>query len=166
MDDVYLPADALSQQDDVTVLEWKDSISHSKPNGYRTLPLVISVPVYFSSKKHAVSVEVQIRTITMDFWASLEHQLKYKHEISNQEDIVSRLKACADQIDNLDQNMLQIREQIDSCQDTPSREEQLMEKIQRLRKRFPWPLLLWNFSDTARAQQSCSPEHLCRSSLE
>lgn len=137
LDDVYLLAEALSRQDDIAILERKDYIAHPKPNGYRSLHLVISVPVYFSEKKHAVSVEVQIRTIAMDFWASLEHQLKYKHEVKHQEDIVSQLKACADQIDNLDHKMLQIREQIDSCKDSPSREEQLLEKLQKLGRSLP-----------------------------
>ena len=101
----------MSQQDDVTVLEWKDSISHSKPNGYRTLPLVISVPVYFSSKKHAVSVEVQIRTIAMDFWASLEHKMRYKKDIpeSQVKFLQEELYDCAEQSAKLDERMQGIR---------------------------------------------------------
>lgn len=132
VDDVYLLADALSRQADVTVLVRKDYIASPKPNGYRSLHLVLTVPVYFSQQTRDMAVEVQIRTIAMDFWASLEHQLKYKHEVKEQEEIVAQLKDCADQIDALDRQMLQIRERIAACADAPSREEQLLEKLRKL----------------------------------
>lgn len=130
-DDTYFLAEALSQQDDVTVLERKDYIAHPKPNGYRSLHLIIKVPVYFSKQKRSISVEIQFRTIAMDFWASLEHQLKYKHEVQNQEEIVSRLKMCADTIANLDREMLMIRQQIETHSE-PSKEDQMMDILQRL----------------------------------
>ena len=78
VDDIYALAQALTGQDDITLIEEKDYIKYPKPNGYRSLHLIVSVPVFFSQQKRQIKVEVQIRTIAMDFWASLEHQMKYK----------------------------------------------------------------------------------------
>ena len=76
IDDIYLIAEALLKQDDITLIERKDYIKNPKPNGYRSLHLIVRIPVFFAEGKKQVNVEVQIRTIAMDFWASLEHQLK------------------------------------------------------------------------------------------
>ncbi len=103
IDDIYTIADALLQQDDVTLLRRKDYIAQPKPNGYRSLHLIISVPVFFADQKKEMTEEVQIRTIAMDFWASLEHQLKYKQEIPNQNQIIAQLKACAEAIGATDE---------------------------------------------------------------
>ena len=78
VDDIYRIADALLKQDDVTLVARKDYIASPKPNGYRSLHLIVQVPVFFADQKKNLKVEAQIRTIAMDFWASLEHQLKYK----------------------------------------------------------------------------------------
>ena len=77
-------------------------------------------------------MEVQIRTIAMDFWASLEHQLKYKQEVPNQREIVQRLTTCAEQIASIDEQMCQVRQQIECSEDMPSEEEILLEKLRKI----------------------------------
>ena len=81
IDDIYTVSDMLSKQDDITVIKVKDYIRSPKPNGYRSYHMVVEVPVFFSEQKHSVRVEVQFRTIAMDFWASLEHDIRYKKDI-------------------------------------------------------------------------------------
>lgn len=132
VDDIYMLAEALAKQDDITVLKEKDYIKHPKPNGYRSYHMIVSVPVFFSDRTNNMAVEVQIRTIAMDFWASLEHQLKYKQNISNQQEIVEQLKACADVISSTDQQMLGIRQQIEAASDVMTEEDILLEKLSRM----------------------------------
>ena len=132
IDDIYRIADAFLQQEDVTLVERKDYISAPKPNGYRSLHLIVRVPVFFVDYRKDIKVEVQIRTIAMDFWASLEHQLKYKQMIPDQDSIIAQLKACADSIASTDQKMLDIRNQIEDMADTPTSEDILFEKLSRL----------------------------------
>lgn len=112
-DDIYKLADYLAAQDDITVIARKDYIANPKPNGYRSLHLIVEVPIFLTDEKKMMRVEVQFRTIAMDFWASLEHKLKYKKEISNAESISSELYYCAELINQLDGRMQQIREKID-----------------------------------------------------
>lgn len=132
IDDIYNLADALLKQDDITLIKRKDYITNPKPNGYRSLHLIVEIPVFFAEQKRKMKVEVQIRTIAMDFWASLEHQLKYKREIPNQELIVDQLKKCAELSNYTDEKMLDIRKQIEGAQDVPSQEDILFEKISRI----------------------------------
>ena len=108
IEDIYTVADMLMRQDDLTLIEKKDYIANPKPNGYRSLHLVIAVPVYFLDGCEEVFVEVQLRTVAMDFWASLEHQLRYKQnkDISSRVDI--ELKACAEVSATLDRRMQKI----------------------------------------------------------
>lgn len=113
IDDVYRIADMLVKQDDIFLIEAKDYIKNPKPNGYRSYHLIIEVPVFFSEKKERVRVEIQIRTVAMDFWASLEHQLKYKENLENAEEIEAELKVCAETIAQTDLKMLDIRNKID-----------------------------------------------------
>lgn len=113
IDDVYMIADMLVEQDDIFLIEAKDYIKNPKPNGYRSYHLIIEVPVFFSEKKERVRVEIQIRTVAMDFWASLEHQLRYKEEIENPKEIEDELKACADTIAETDSRMMNIRNKIE-----------------------------------------------------
>lgn len=108
IDDIYTVADLLTAQDDVTLLKRKDYIRSPKPNGYRSLHLVIETPVYLSDKKELVHVEVQIRTIAMDFWASLEHELKYKADNEVSAELADQLKECAETIAATDRQMQQI----------------------------------------------------------
>lgn len=115
VDDIYAVANMLVSQDDITVVAIKDYIKHPKPNGYRSYHLIIEVPVFFSEEKRNMRVEVQIRTIAMDFWASLDHQLKYKKDMGDAADIISEeLRQCAEVIAETDQRMLQIRKNIES----------------------------------------------------
>ena len=111
--DIYAVANMLISQDDVEVMEVKDYIKNPKPNGYRSLHYVVIIPIYLSSGKEYMKVEVQIRTIAMNFWASLEHQMHYK-QFGNEEmpEIVNELTVCADTIYNTDVHMQEIREEI------------------------------------------------------
>ncbi len=132
VDDIYALGDALLRQDDVTLIQKKDYIENPKANGYRSLHLIISVPVFLADEKHHVPVEVQIRTIAMDFWATLEHQMKYKQVWDGQQDTVNQLHACAEKIAVLDQEMLQIRTRIDAVKENHSQEDELMQKLRRM----------------------------------
>ena len=114
IDDIYKIAAILGAQDDVTVLEIKDYIKNPKPNGYRSYHMIVEIPVFFSDRKQPMKVEVQIRTIAMDFWASLEHQMKYKKDVPGSEDLVNRLSQIAERIIQTDMEMQEIREEIQS----------------------------------------------------
>ncbi|MCD8119209.1 MAG: GTP pyrophosphokinase family protein [Lachnospiraceae bacterium] len=132
IDDIYLLADALSAQDDIKILEVKDYIKNPKPNGYRSYHMIVSVPVFFAENRRNMKVEVQIRTIAMDFWASLEHQMKYKKEIPDQGEISARLQHCANGIAAIDQEMLALREKIEAAEDKPTEEDILVEKLMKI----------------------------------
>ncbi len=119
IDDIYAIADMLTRQDDLRILERKDYIQAPKPNGYRSLHLILEVPVFFSDHKRSMKAEVQIRTIAMDFWASLEHQLKYKKEVPDEQEIIQELKECADTIAATDQRMMAIRNRIHNTAQSP-----------------------------------------------
>ncbi len=108
IEDIYTVADLLTAQDDVNLINRKDYIEKPKPNGYRSLHLVIETPVYLSDRKEMVNVEVQIRTIAMDFWASLEHELKYKTDTEVSADLAQQLKDCAETIAATDLQMQSI----------------------------------------------------------
>ena len=115
VDDIYEVADMLVRQDDVTVIMVKDYIKNPKPNGYRSYHMIIEIPVFFSDSKKPIRVEVQIRTIAMDFWASLDHQLKYKKSfIDDNGEISEELRKCANVIAETDQKMLAIRKRIEA----------------------------------------------------
>ena len=103
--DIYQIADVLERQEDVTVLYVKDYIKHPKPNGYKSYHMVVSVPVYLTDGRRDVKVEVQIRSVAMDFWASLEHKIAYKFEGDAPEALLRDLKSCADMVDMLDKKM-------------------------------------------------------------
>lgn len=105
IDDIYTIAELLTSQDDIEVVRTSDYIQNPKPNGYRSLHLVVTIPVYLSKKTKRVKVEIQIRTIAMDFWASLEHELSYKLTEGKSEAITQELKDCADVIANTDMRM-------------------------------------------------------------
>ena len=111
IDDIYMLADCLIRQDDVTLIEMKDYIRNPKGNGYRSLHLIISVPIFLQNEKRNVKVEVQLRTIAMEFWANLEHQMRYKKELSPEllEKISTELGACAETSAELDLRMQEIR---------------------------------------------------------
>lgn len=110
VDDIYRVAQMLARQDDIKVVMVKDYIKKPKPNGYRSYHMIVEIPVFFSNEKRPMRVEVQIRTVAMNFWASLEHQIKYKHNVKEAEKIGRDLKDCADTIANTDIRMQKIRE--------------------------------------------------------
>ena len=112
-DDIYRLADLVARQDDIRLLRRKDYIKNPKDNGYRSLHLILSVPIFLSNEKKYMKAEVQFRTIAMDFWASLEHKLKYKKDVNNADEIVMQLKVCADSIAILDHQMQDLRNKID-----------------------------------------------------
>ena len=115
LDDIYEVADMLIRQDHVKVNAVKDYIQNPKPNGYRSYHMIIEIPVFFSDSKKPIRVEVQIRTIAMDFWASLDHQLKYKKSfIDDNGEISEELKQCAEVIAGTDVKMLEIRKKIEA----------------------------------------------------
>ncbi len=136
VDDIYVLADALISQNDITLIKRKDYITNPKPNGYRSLHLIVSVPVFFAEQTKQMQVEVQIRTIAMDYWASLEHQLKYKKDVPEEADVIERLKNCADTIANLDKEMIDIRNQLALGTDDKTEDDVLFEKMKRLNISF------------------------------
>lgn len=114
-DDIYMLADCLLDQDDIRLVARKDYIKKPKPNGYRSLHLIVEVPIFLTDEKKPMRVEVQFRTIAMDFWASLEHKMKYKKHIAKAESISNELFYCAELIAQLDGRMQQIREKIEDA---------------------------------------------------
>lgn len=110
--DIYTVLEALRRQDDLTVLAVKDYIAEPKPNGYRSLHLIVSVPVFLSSGTVPVTVEIQIRTSAMDFWASLEHKIYYKYDRQVPGEIVDRLRQSALVAAELDATMTDLRDQV------------------------------------------------------
>lgn len=115
VDDIYEVAEMLVRQDDVKVIAVKDYIKNPKPNGYRSYHMIVEVPVFFTDSKRFIRVEVQIRTIAMDFWASLDHELKYKKSFVDIDgEISGELKECADVIAQTDEKMLEIRKRIEA----------------------------------------------------
>lgn len=112
-EDIYRLADLLVGQDDIRLIRTKDYIKNPKPNGYRSLHLIIEVPVFLEEGKIPVKVEVQFRTIAMDFWASVDHKLRYKKDLPKEEEIVEKLRQCADVIAGLDSEMQKIRAMIE-----------------------------------------------------
>ena len=113
-DDIYATAKMLTDQDDIRVIQVKDNIINPKPNGYRSLHLILEVPIFLSNEKKNMKVEVQFRTIAMDFWASLEHKLKYKKNIENAEEISKELQRCAEASSQLDLRMQALRDRIEA----------------------------------------------------
>lgn len=111
--DIFKLAEMLTRQDDIRVIAVKDYITNPKPNGYRSYHLIVEIPIFLANCTELMKVEVQFRTIAMDFWASLEHKLKYKKNIEDADRIAADLKDCAERISALDLKMQSIREEID-----------------------------------------------------
>lgn len=111
-DDVYMLANALISQDDITLIEKKDYIANPKDNGYRSLHLIVSIPIFLLHEKKQMRVEIQLRTIAMDSWASLEHQLKYKKDVDFTEDMAKDLFLCSQLSAELDKRMNSLREKV------------------------------------------------------
>lgn len=110
--DIYRIADAIAKQTDVKVLKVKDFIMNPKPNGYRSYHMIVAIPIFLSNRVTDTKVEIQIRTIAMDFWASLEHKIYYKFEGNAPEHIRQELKNCSEITATLDKRMLELNEEL------------------------------------------------------
>ena len=115
--DIYHIADMIARQKDIEVISVKDYITYPKASGYKSYHMLVSVPVYLSDRRVNTKVEIQIRTVAMDFWASLEHKMHYKFEGDAPEHIRTELVECAKMIANLDERMLALNEEILSLGD-------------------------------------------------
>ena len=113
IDDVYEVANMLKNFRDLKVIREKDYIKNPKPNGYRSYHIIFELSLEIEGEIKPVFVEIQIRTIAMEFWASLEHEMKYKKNVKDQQLIVEELKRCADEIATIDLNMQTIKKMID-----------------------------------------------------
>ena len=123
MSDIYPIADMIARQGDITVLHVKDYIKFPKANGYKSYHMVVTIPVYLTDGKVDTKVEIQIRTIAMDFWASLEHKIAYKFEGNPPDYLEAELKACADMVDMLDAKMFSLNQAIMEIGKTRREEE-------------------------------------------
>lgn len=115
LDDIYTIAELLASQDDITVIQVKDYIKNPKSNGYRSYHMIVEIPVFFSKGKTPMRAEIQIRTNGMDFWATLEHQLRYKkgiEEMDGYEQISDELAKTAHELNNMDLEMQNIKNKI------------------------------------------------------
>ena len=112
IDDIYEIARMLAHQKDVDIITVKDYIKNPKENGYRSYHMIVEIPVYFSDEVRPVRCEIQIRTIAMDFWATLDHDMQYKKQVEDAEQIMQELKECADIIHRTDEKMMRLRERI------------------------------------------------------
>jgi putative GTP pyrophosphokinase len=116
IDDIYMLADCITRQDDIKLFEKKDYISKPKENGYRSLHLIIEIPIFLQNEKRPVKVEIQFRTIAMEFWANLEHRLRYKKEINKKllNELSKELSECAEISAMLDSRMKNIHDRIEN----------------------------------------------------
>ncbi|MBP3927869.1 MAG: GTP pyrophosphokinase family protein [Clostridium sp.] len=110
--DIYRIADMIASQADITVLHVKDYIKKPKANGYKSYHMVVTIPIYLSGGPVETKVEIQIRTVGMDFWASLEHKIYYKFEGHAPAQLEEELKACADVVNVLDEKMASLNQEI------------------------------------------------------
>ncbi|MCR5211535.1 MAG: GTP pyrophosphokinase family protein [Lachnospiraceae bacterium] len=131
--DIYRLSEMIGSQDDITVLSVKDYIETPKSSGYRSYHMIVSVPVFLSDKVVDTKVEVQIRTIAMDFWASLEHKIQYKFNGKVPDHISVDLWECSDIVSMLDQKMLSLNEAVNRAQAKLSEEEEIKERQERIK---------------------------------
>lgn len=110
--DIYDIASILMKSEDIKVLQIKDYIENPKPSGYQSYHLIVEIPVYMANGKKMCKVEIQLRTMAMDFWASLEHKIKYKYDWKVPEDIREELLDCSKVVDNLDDKMLRLHKRV------------------------------------------------------
>ena len=125
-DDIYELAESFLRQDDITLIERKDYIKNPKESGYRSLHLIVQVPIFLQNTKKLVYVEVQFRTIAMDFWASLEHKINYKFEGNAPDHIRTELVECARMVAELDERMLSLNEEIQMIHQGSQTEEEIV----------------------------------------
>ena len=115
--DIYMLSDAFIRQDDITLIQRKDYIQNPKPNGYRSLHLIVEIPIFLHDEKRMMKVEVQFRTISMDFWASLEHKIRYKKDLPVIDEIDRELLECAELSAQLEDRMERIQKLADQYRD-------------------------------------------------
>ena len=130
VDDIYTVEQLLAEHEDIQILERKDYILSPKKSGYRSLHLIVQVPVFLPGGMRKTKVEIQLRTIGMDFWASLEHEIRYKKNLDNHA-LLERLENCAEVIARTDQELQSIRRQMDAHEEEPKEMEQILEKLRR-----------------------------------
>lgn len=121
--DIYRIAEILRNQKDITVISEKDYITYPKASGYKSYHMIVTVPVYLSDRTIDAKVEIQIRTVAMDFWASLEHKIHYKFEGNAPENLKKELVDCAKMVSDLDNRMEQLNEQIQGLESGYENEE-------------------------------------------
>jgi len=145
LSDIYRVSDMLCRQDDLTVLEVKDYIRNPKPNGYRSLHLILEVPVFMSDRCERVCVEVQIRTIAMDFWASLEHKIFYKYDGAVPGRMLRDLKEAAETAAMLDEKMERLHREISEIkkENPPDRGQDIAALLSGREEALPKALLEW-----------------------
>ncbi|WP_442856032.1 GTP pyrophosphokinase [Butyrivibrio sp. LB2008] len=119
--DIYRIAEMISSQKDIQVLTIKDYIMNPKDSGYRSYHMIVSLPVYLSDRIVNVKVEIQIRTVAMDFWASLEHKIQYKFEGKAPVHINTELYECAKMVADLDARMLSLNDEIQAIENTDAK---------------------------------------------
>jgi len=115
--DIYRIADMIAKQDDIKVISIKDYIENPKPSGYKSYHMLVTIPIFLSDRIVDAKVEIQIRTVAMDFWASLEHKIHYKFEGNAPQEIKDELVECAKMVSDLDARMLSLNEQVKSIAD-------------------------------------------------
>ncbi|XZF75050.1 GTP pyrophosphokinase [Bacillus sp. AL-1R] len=111
--DIYMIYELLKQQDDIYIIEIKDYIKNPKPNGYKSFHMIIEIPIFLASETKRVKVEIQIRTVAMDFWASLEHKIFYKYNKKVPKAIIESLNEASATVNSLDYKMEMIRDQVE-----------------------------------------------------
>ena len=127
--DIYKISEMLQSQKDITVIECKDYIKNPKPNGYKSLHLIIQIPIFMSDRVEDVYVEVQIRTIAMDFWASLEHKIYYKYDKEVPSNLIDELKEAADSVSQLDDKMERIHRKVSQYKEKNEHDDGLLELL-------------------------------------
>ena len=132
--DIYRIAEMIARQSDVTVLVVKDYIKNPKPNGYKSYHMVVTIPIYLSDGPVDTKVEIQIRTIAMDFWASLEHKIYYKFEGNAPDYLEQELKACADMADMLDNKMFSLNQAITKIAEEQAKEKEAAKVAEEMKK--------------------------------
>jgi putative GTP pyrophosphokinase len=149
--DIYRISDMLQRQRDLTVIEVQDYINNPKPNGYQSLHLLVEIPVFMSDREERVCTEIQIRTIAMDFWASLEHKIYYKYKKAVPSYLLQELKAAADSVRALDQKMEWLHNEINSMkEDQEDEEERDPTQLIINDQRFYLPSALRNLFNSSR----------------
>lgn len=129
LSDIYKVSEMLQSQKDITVIECKDYIKNPKPNGYKSLHLIIQIPIFMSDRVENVYVEVQIRTIAMDFWASLEHKIYYKYDKEVPSKLIDELKEAADSVSQLDNKMESIHRKVSEYKEKDEHDDGLRELL-------------------------------------